>query len=940
MKKTDPLVEELRLYFPAERLKVRLIDLHAYSSDASFYTLVPRAVVFPESVEEVRILFRIAKKMGTSVTFRTAGTSLSGQAVTDGILADISRSWPMVKVEEAGALVRVQPGVTGATVNHVLRSYSRKIGPDPASIQSAMMGGILSNNSSGMCCGVSDNSYHTLSHIKFVLADGSAFDTEDTADYRRFEQDFSQLFLGIRDLRLRILSDAALVGRIRDKYKIKNTVGYSLNAFVDYEHPLDILAHLMIGGEGTLGFIAEAVMNTIPDKPLKSAALLFFESPRSACDAIPALKGSGAAALEFMDRAALRSIEHLAITPLFVKNLPLGASCVLCEWQASSEAELEGLLSAAEEKIGALPLIYRTSFTSDDHDRAVYWKLRKGMYPSVAAVRAKGTSVMLEDVAVPLTRLGETIESLQELFVWCGYDNAIVFGHAGDGNLHFVVSQAVGTSEEIKFFGAFNDALADLIIHRFGGALKAEHGTGRQIAPYVEAEWGGAAYQIMKELKGLVDPDNIVNPGVILNEDKSCHLKHLKSLPVVEEEVDKCVECGYCEQSCPSRNFTLTPRQRIVLRRSLARLRVSGDVETHDAIVIDYAYDGMATCAVDGMCATNCPVEINTGEMIKRLRRENHSRRANALALGVAKRFAFVEGMVKAGLRAGGVVNGVFGRRAMTRVTAGMRRVLPSFPLWTSSLTGPVSVRGNTVVAPEAVYFPTCITRMMGKDTERADSIVDVFLRLASRAKMELFIPPALSGSCCGQAFSSKGFVDAYRYKANQMIGQLWEWTRQGSIPVVIDISSCSHSLHTCRSYLTDSNKARFDGMKIMDSLEFAVDVLLPRLSVRRVPGKAVFHPVCSLHKMGIYKKLEELGVLTAEEAVIPFAAGCCGMAGDRGFYYPGLTAAACAAEGAEAAASAATGYYSTGKTCEMALSEATGVSYRSILYLIDEASA
>ena len=944
MKKTDPLVEELRLYFPAERLKVRLIDLHAYSSDASFYTLVPRAVVFPESVEEVSILFRVAKKMGTSVTFRTAGTSLSGQAVTDGILADISRNWPMVRPEASGTLVRVQPGVTGATVNHVLRSYSRKIGPDPASIQSAMMGGILSNNSSGMCCGVSDNSYHTLSYIKFLLADGSAFDTEVPADYGRFES--SPLFDGIAGLRRRVLADAALVGRIREKYQIKNTVGYGLNAFIDYEHPLDILAHLMIGGEGTLGFIAEAVMRTIPDKPLKSAALLFFDSPRSACDAVPALKGTGAAALEFMDRAALKSIEHLAITPSFVRELPAGASCVLCEYQASASSELEEMLSAAALCIDALPLIYKTAFTSDEHDRAVYWKLRKGMYPSVAAVRAKGTSVMLEDVAVPLDRLGETIEALQELFVRFGYDNAIVFGHAGDGNLHFVVSQAVGSDAEIAAFGAFNDALADLVIKRYGGALKAEHGTGRQIAPYVEVEWGGAAYQIMKELKALVDPDNIVNPGVILNGDATCHLKHLKSLPVVEEEVDKCVECGYCEQSCPSRNFTLTPRQRIVLRRSLARLSASGDVETHDAIVADYAYDGMATCAVDGMCATNCPVEINTGELIKRLRRENHSQRAGSFALRVAKWFGLVEGMVKLGLRAGGMVNAVFGRRAMTRVTAAMRRVVPSAPLWTSSLTGPVSVRGNLVAAPAAVYFPTCITRMMGKDAERSDSIVDVFLRLASRAKMELFIPPALSGSCCGQAFSSKGFVDAYRYKVNEMIGQLWEWTREGSIPVLIDTSSCSHSLHTCRDALTDLNKVRFDRMKIMDSLEFAVDVLLPRLSVRRVPGKAVFHPVCSLHKMGIYKKLEQLGVMTSEDAVIPFAAGCCGMAGDRGFYYPGLTAAACAAEGSEVKGIGAAGglapatrYYSTGKTCEMALSDATGASYRSILYLLDEAS-
>jgi len=525
------------------------------------------------------------------------------------------------------------------------------------------------------------------------------------------------------------------------------------------------------------------------------------------------------------------------------------------------------------------------------------------------------------------------------LFVRFDYRHAIVFGHAKDGNLHFVVSQSVATPEEVAVFAAFNDALADLVIREYQGALKAEHGTGRQIAPYVEMEWGSSAYEVMKELKALVDPDGIVNPGVILSSGADSHLQHLKSLPVVEEEVDKCVECGYCEQSCPSRNFTLTPRQRIVLRRSLARLRSAGDMVTHDAILKDYAYDGMATCAVDGMCATNCPVDINTGELIKRLRRENHSSSANAMAVRIAKRFATVEWMVRIGLRVGNVVNAVFGSRAMTRLTVGIRKVFPSFPLWTSQLTGPVRVRSVEPLRVEAVYFPTCITRMMGRDKESAVSLVDVLLRLSDRAKVGVLIPAGLGGSCCGQAFSSKGFVPAYRWMVNNTIEKLWEWTRQGQVPVVIDISSCAHSLHTCRGYLTPDNQSRFDRMKILDSLEFAVDVLLPRLRIRKKAGKAVFHPVCSLHKMGLYSKLQQLGMSTVEQPVIPFTAGCCGMAGDRGFYHPGLTASACRAEGAEAAGHAAMGYYSTGRTCEMALSEAAGVSYRSILYLLDEVS-
>jgi D-lactate dehydrogenase len=595
---------------------------------------------------------------------------------------------------------------------------------------------------------------------------------------------------------------------------------------------------------------------------------------------------------------------------------------------------LEEKLVAARRCVGGLSLVSEAAFTSDEKIRGDYWKIRKGMYPSVAAVRDKGTSVMLEDVAVPVERLGDAIMALQELFQRFSYHNAIVFGHAKDGNLHFVVSQAVATPGEIRFFGEFNDALAELVIVRFGGALKAEHGTGRQIAPYVEAEWGPAAYAVMKELKALVDPANIVNPGVILSPGPDSHLQHLKSLPVVEEEVDKCVECGYCEGNCPSRNFTLTPRQRIVLRRSLARLKAAGDTAVYDEILHDYTFDGMDTCAVDGMCATNCPVDINTGELIKRLRRENHSASANKTALRVAKSFAFVERLVKVGLRVGGV----FGPTVMEQLTGAVRRVAPAFPLWTRELTGPVKV--PAAAGSGAVYFPTCITRMMGKDISEPDTIVDVFLRVARRAGVQLFVPSSMTGVCCGQAFSSKGFADAYKWKVNETVAKIWEWTRQGAVPVVLDISSCTQSLHTCRPYLTVENQARFDKLRILDSLEFAVDVLAPRLKINKLTGKAVFHPVCSLHKMGTYKKLEQLGAMTVAEPVIPFSAGCCGMAGDRGFYYPGLTAAAGKAEGAEAAAADGCGYYSTGKTCEMALSAVSGKEYRSILYLLDQVSS
>lgn len=935
----NPLITELSAIFPEERLKHKLIERHAYSVDAGFYQLIPQAIVFPDGIAEVQQLMQLAKKTNTPVTFRTGGTSLSGQSVTEGILADLSRYWNKLTVNKDAASVTVQPGITGATVNHTLRKSGKKIGPDPASINAAMMGGILSNNASGMCCGVKDNSYHTLKHIHFVLPDGKIYNTAVEKDYVRFLDESKTIADGIIQLKNEVLANDSLSSEIRRKYKMKNTVGYGINAFLDYEHPLDILAHLLIGAEGTLAFIAEATLHTLPDKPFKKTGLLFFDTPKSACDTIPLLKQTNVEALEFMDRPALRSIEHLKDTPAFIKDLADDVSCILCEYQSNSKEDLAILFNHASEKINTLPVIHKTEFTEDAVTQALYWKLRKGMYPSVAAVRAKGSSVMLEDVAVPVDDLGNAIVDLQQLFHKHGYDDAIVFGHAKEGNLHFLVSQPVATTAEIKQFEIFNDELAELIVKKYRGSLKAEHGTGRQIAPYVKDEWGQDGYAIMQKLKQLVDPDKILNPCVIINNDDKCHLKHLKSLPVVEDEVDKCVECGYCEHKCPSREYTLSPRQRIVLRRTLARMKAAGEKEQYNEILKDYTHYGLDTCAVDGMCATECPVEINTGDLVKRLRRENHSARANKIALLIARNFKTTEHLVKFGLHAGNLFNKLLGSTFMYKLTMLVRKLIPAFPIWTKQLTGPVKTPATKHQLPDVLYFPACMTRMMGADKEKEKTIVDSMLSLAEKANINIMIPENIAGQCCGQAFSSKGFSDAYNYTANKMIAYLWNATGNGKIPVVLDITSCTYSLKTSRPYLTAENQQHFDQMTIMDSIEFSSEVLLPKLNITQKKDSIVVHPVCSVHKLNLQQSLSKITNTAAEHIVVPFAASCCGMAGDRGFYYPGLLQSATKKEAAEVKQQSTEECYSSGKPCEMSMSETTGKNYRSVFYLLDEVS-
>lgn len=938
------MLNALHKILPKERIKTRLIDRYAYASDASHFYLVPKAIVQPISIDEIQKLFEWSHQHKMHITFRAGGTSLSGQGVTDGLLVDLSNYWRKVTPENSGETVRVEPAVIGANVNIALKKYGRKIGPDPASISACMMGGILSNNSSGMCCGVVQNAYHTLKSMTLVLPNGLVFNTEKPEDYLRFEKEAADIAEGLKILRGDVLRNTDLVARIRKKYKQKNTVGYGMNAFVDFEHPLDILTHLIIGGEGTLAFIAEAVLNTVPDLPYKMTEMLYFESPEIACNAIPQLIETGAAALEFMDRASLRSVENMPGVPSFLKDLPDTAAAILCEFQENTEGGLLGKYENAKPTFAQLPLLFEPNFTQDAKEQAMMWKIRKGMYPSVAGMRAKGTSALMEDFTFPVERLGEAVVDVQKLFDKYQYENGIIFGHAKDGNLHFVISQSYATQIDIDHYEKFNDDLFDLVLNKYDGALKAEHSTGRAVSAYVETEWGAEAYQVMKKLKQLLDPTNLLNPGIIITEDKQAHVHNLKVMPIVEEEVDKCIECGFCEQSCPSRDVTLTPRRRIGVRRAIKRLDTEGDTKTRDALLKDYAYDGLETCATDGLCATNCPVDINTGDLVKRLRRENHSAFQNKMALRLAKNFGFLENSARFALKTGFTFNRFLGDNFMKNLTNGVKKVVPNMPLWSKHISKPPHYQDlttfkkmsnqNETETESIVYFSSCISRMMGGE------IFNTFLSVCQKANIQVVIPNDSGGTCCGQIFSSKGYADAYRFTANETIEKLWSDTEGGKIGVVMDVTSCTQTVKTCRPYLTDYNKALFDKMTFLDVIDFAADMLLPRLNISKPKDKIVFHPVCSVQKMGTLPKLQLIGKACAKQADVPTFAGCCGMAGDRGFYYPELTRAATKIESNEVKQKEYDGYYSTSKTCEMALSEAVGKNYESILKLLDEVSA
>lgn len=942
----DALQSQLEAILDSDRIKMRPIDRVAFASDASVYRLIPRAVVQPDGITEILALLDLCRQQAYHLTFRAAGTSLSGQAVTDDLLIDVSRHWRAISVEEDGAKIRFQPGVVGGHLNRVLEPYGRRIGPDPASIDSAMMGGILANNSGGMSCGVAENSYHTLDSMTFVLTDGTTINSADSDADAQLRQQNPDIYQGLRNLHDRLRSKPELVERVHRKYQMKNTTGYSLNALLDFDSPTDILTHLLIGSEGTLGFIAEAVLRTLPAIAGKSTGLLFFANAQHAAAAILPIRESGARAIELMNRSALRSVEDVPGVPEVLKTLPDQATALLVEYHGSNPDEITAFERVTRTVSESLPLLYPADFTRNPTEQALLWKVRKGLYSSISAMRPPQTSAIIEDVAFELPKLADAISDIEQLCHKHGYGEAKIWGHGTDGNLHFVITQSFINRAAIQQYDRFMREFVEIVVNRYDGALKAEHGTGRNMAPFVQAEWGEDGYQIMADLKHLLDPGNILNPGVVINDNPNAHMHHLKPFPMIEAEVDRCIECGFCETQCPSRELTLTPRQRIVVRREIQRLRdANTDADLLTALQRDFQYNGLDTCAVDGLCATTCPVDINTGLLVKKLRTERLVPRKQRIAQWIGDHFAFVEKMARVSVFFGHLKARFWGHRLMygfsrlAEIVSGQ-----TLPKWSPAIPRVTPGRLLKPRIPEqadVVYFPTCISRIMGRPPQDANSpaLIEVMHTLAERAGIRLYQPAEARGLCCGMPFGSKGYTGVQVIVVQRLIRRLWTWSQQGRLPIVLDASSCAYTLLSCRADLPVEWQHKWDQLTILDSVAFVAEWIVPRLKIQPLEGTMVLHPNCSLRKMGQDNRMLEIARACAKHVVVPKNLGCCGFAGDRGLLFPELTASATRIEAAEVLTAEYDGYFSSNLTCEMGMVTATAKPYRSILYLVEKTS-
>ena len=992
-------LSDLRQFLPSDRIYTDELRTLGWGTDASFYRQIPKVVVRSDGEEEISKIVKACRKYKLPFTFRAAGTSLSGQSCTDSVLIVAGKHWEKYEIVDSGQLIRLQPGIVGARVNEILKPYGRVFPPDPASIGSAMVGGIVINNASGMNCGVHANSDRMMVSARIILTDGTVLDTGSEESREAFRKSHPEFIRKIEALRDKVRADEELASRVRTKYSIKNVTGLNLRPLIAYDDPFDIIAHSMVGSEGTLAFLSEVTMKTLRDYPYKASAMVYFLTMKESCEAVVAMKKLKAGeedlkmsaenlmvkSAEMLDYMSLSSVDD-PVYLQYKKDVDAGKiesvepgdyhnlTAILTETKGITHEQLLEKIAKIKECLGKFRLYIPADFTEDPAVYGKYWAIRSGIFPSVGGTRPIGTSCLIEDVAFPIESLPEATVKLQKLIADHGYSDACIYGHAFEGNYHFILNQSFKSKSEVDRYAEMMRDVARLVVEEYDGSLKAEHGTGRNMAPFVKYEWREKAYEAMKELKAIFDPDGLLNKGVIFNDDPECFVKCLKPLPVLDydfrsvpdgghylmdpslstaketveqvKRANKCIECGFCEVNCMSCGLTLSSRMRIAVQREIRELEATGaNPERAATLRKQYKYYGDQTCATDGLCSTSCPMKINTGELTHLIRQidMNHNKAGYKIGEFAANHMAGIKSSLRVVLDVAHAGHVTLGPTLMTTVCRTMNKM--GLPLWTtampkkhrqpkkSDLTQFIIEKSftppSTLHTPlKVVYFPSCINQTMGQSKQggKIHDLVDEVIQLMAKAGYEVIFPEGMERMCCGQIWESKGMLDIADRKSAELEQALWKASEEGKYPVLCAQSPCLHRM-----------KKVMRKFKLYEPAEFIMKYLVPRLDFHPIDRHIALHLTCSTREMGVAGDLIALAKMCSDNVYLPEGVGCCGFAGDRGFTFPEMNKYALRKLRPQIEANHIEVGYSNSRTCEIGLETNTGIPYMSIVYLVNE---
>lgn len=970
----------------------------AWGTDAGFYRLVPKIVIRSSNEKEVSRILRAASKYDVPVTFRAAGTSLSGQSISDSVLVVAGKNWERYKVSEDGKRITLEPGIIGSRVNAILKPYGHKFGPDPASIGSCMVGGIVMNNASGMSCGTHANSDKELESVRMVFADGSVLDTGDEASREAFRAGHPDFIKGIEDLRDEILADKELSDRIRYKYSIKNVTGLNIFPFVRFQDPFDIMAHLLVGSEGTLAFMSQVTMKTLPLPAKEASAMVYFGTIREAAEAVVALRKDIDPAVldaaELLDKRSLASVDDPMLKDYPDKDL----TALLLRVTGAGQEDLEANVNRLTDVLRGFSALKGADgdafiFSSDPAVAGKYWAIRSGIFPSVGGMRREGTTCLIEDIAFHIEDLPDATEDLSALLDRHGYDDSCIYGHALEGNFHFIINQSFDSEAEVRRYEAMIRDVAEMVVGKYDGSLKAEHGTGRNMAPFVKYEWGEKAFGVMQRVKDLFDPHGLLNPGVIFNDDPECFLKNFKALPVLKpwaddskavepelaeiyKKLNKCIECGFCEVNCLSCGFTLSSRTRIATQREITALRELPDPTASEQTRLrtlekEYSYSGEQTCAGDGLCSTSCPMGINVADLTHQLRRVNMPEGSFGHGFWnfVAGHYAGVKSGLRGALRMATAGETVLGDLAMSGLCRWLHNAI-RIPLWTPA-------------TPEAYNIPKSLRALVSSAAVGHDGASTVYAatgpaRLGSLSKcpdsqtseaatgMPTVCKVVYFPSCINQMMGlpkhhhavdkplveemvsllgKAGYEVIFPENMSSLCcGTIWE---SKGMPEIADRKTAEleealwqaseqgrYPVLCDQSPCLHRMKHKIKKMRLYEPAEFILGFLADRLDFHQTDTPVAIHLTCSMRLMHKTGKMLELARMCSTNVLVPEGVGCCGFAGDKGMTHPELNKYAL--RKLKAQVKGVPVGYSNSRTCEIGLATNSGIPYVSIAYLVN----